>query len=180
MARVPLLEKSQVDPKVREFYEKLEANGHQVLNIYKAVANAPKLAPEFFRLGNRILFQTSLEPHLRELAILRVGELAQAPYEVTKHVEIGLKSGLSAEQIRSVPKWEGAKVFDERERAVLRFTDEVSRGYRASDAAMAALRAFLNDQQIVELTVTVGFYEMICRVLETLQVEIEDEAFKPF
>jgi alkylhydroperoxidase family enzyme len=180
MARVPLLEKSQVDPKMREFYDKLEANGHQVLNIYKAVANAPKLAPEFFRLGNRILFQTALAPNLRELAILRVGDLAKAPYEVTKHVEIGLKSGLSAGQIQAIPNWESAKVFDEQERAVLRFTDEVSRGIRASDAAFAALRVFLNDQQIVELTVTIGFYEMICRVLEALQVENEDEAFKPF
>jgi len=180
MARVPLLEKDQVEPKVREFYERLEANGHAVLNIYKAVANAPTLAPEFFRLGNRILFQTALDARLRELAILRVGNLAKSPYEYTKHVEIGRKAGLSETQIKGLPRWTRSKAFSPNERAVLRFTDELSLKYRASDKTFAALRAFLDDRRIAELAVTIGFYEMICRVLEGLQVDIEEDAFKPF
>lgn len=180
MARVPLIEKAQADPRVAEFFEKLEAKGHQVLNLYKAVAHAPALFTDFFRLGNRILFQGVLPPKLRELAILRVGDIAQAPYEFTKHVEIGLKTGMTQAQIEALPNWPGASVFDAAERAVLRYTDEVTRGYRAGDDTFTALKAFLNDAQIVELTVTVGFYGMICRVLEALQIDIEDETFKPF
>ena len=180
MARVPFVEKAQADPRVAEYYEKLEKGGFQMLNIYKALAHAPALFTDFFRLGNRILFQGKLPPRLRELAILRVGDLAQAPYEFTKHVEIGLKAGVSEAQIETLPDWRDSDAFDENERALLQFTEEVSRGYRAKDETFAALRRFLDDGQIVELAVTVGFYEMICRVLESLQVEIEEEPFKPF
>lgn len=179
MARVPYVEKEQADPRVAEWFGKLESKGQQVLNLYKAVAHAPALFNDFFRLGNRILFQGELPPRLRELAILRVGDLAQAPYEFTKHAEIGLKCGVPQAQIDALPEWESTKVFDETERAVLRYTDEVTRGYRASDATYAALKPALNDAQIVELTVTIGFYGMICRVLEALQVDIEAD-FKPF
>ena len=180
MARVPLLEKAQVDPKVAEFYGKFEAKGFQVLNLYKAVAHTPQLFGDFFRLANRILFQGKLPPTLRELVILRVGDLAKAPYEYTKHVEIGLKAGLSRAQIDALPKWRGSPVFDEAARAILQYTEEVSREYRARDETFAALKRHLDDAQIVELTITIGFYEMICRVLEALQVEIEEEEFKPF
>jgi alkylhydroperoxidase family enzyme len=179
MARVPYIEKEQADPRVAEWFAKLEAKGQQVLNLYKTVAHAPALFTDFFRLGNRILFQGLLPARLRELAILRVGDLAQAPYEFTKHREIGLNCGVRVEQIEALPRWERAPEFDEQERAVLRYTDEVTRGYRASGAAFAALKRSLSDAQIVELTVTIGFYGMICRVLEALQVDIEED-FKPF
>ena len=180
MARVPFVEKDQADPRVAEVYRKLEAGGHQMLNLYKAVANAPALFTDFFRLANRILFQTGLPPRLRELAILRVGDLARTPYEYTKHVQIGLKAGVPRAQIDALARWSESNEFDDAERAVLQYTDEVSRGYRANDKTFAALKRHLDDARIVELTVIIGFYEMICRVLEALQVEIEDEAFQPF
>ncbi len=69
--------------------------------------------------------------------------------------------------------------YDGAERAVLAYADEVSRGYRAQDETFAAVRSHLGDEQAVELTVVIGFYEMICRVLEALQVDLEDD-FEPF
>ena len=175
MARVPFVEKETADPRVREFYEKLESGGQQILNIYKVLGHCPGMAPEFFRLANRILFKGRLPPPMRELAILRVGHLANAPYEYTKHVEIGKKAGLSEEKIAAVPDWENAALFDEAERALLRFTDEVSQSVRATDEAFAALRQHFDDGQTVELTLVIGFYEMICRILEAMEVELEDD-----
>ena len=179
MARVPYLDKSQAAPKVAELFERLEENGQQVLNIYRAAGHASALAPDFFRLGNKILFKTKLDPKLRELAILRVGYLAQAPYEYTKHEQIGRKAGLGEEQIADLRNWARSEAYSPIERAVLQYTDEVARGHRASDDTFAAVRGHLDDERVVELTITIGFYEMICRLLESLQVDIEDD-FKPF
>lgn len=179
MARIPLVEKADAAPRVADYYAKLEEGGFQVLNIYKALGNCPQFVPDFFKLGNRILFQGKLDPKLRELAILRVGYLAEAPYEYTKHEAIALKSGVSQRQVDDLRQWSGSSAYDEAERAVLQYTDEVSRGYRASDEAFADVRQHLDDGQVVELTVTIGYYEMICRVLEALQVDVEDD-FEPF
>ncbi len=180
MARVALLEKETAHPRVREMFEKMEAGGYQVLNVYKAVAHAPTIGPDILRLGNKILMKGKLSPKLREFAILRIGDLANASYEFTKHVHFGEQAGISRAQIDALPHWERSELFDEHERAVLAYTDEVSRTYRARDETFAALRRFLDDQEIVELTIAIGYYEMMCRLLEALQIELEDEEFQTF
>lgn len=178
MARVPYVSKDTAPPKVAEMFAKMEAGGFQVLNLYGAVGHCAEIGPAFIRMGNKILFQGKLPPKLRELAILWVGHRAQATYEFTKHVAIGRESGVTDAQIQALAEGPGAAAFDAQERAVLTYTDEVSRGYRAGDAAFEALRGFLDDEQIVELTVVIGFYEMICRVLEALQIELEEGEFE--
>ena len=69
-----------------------------------------------------------------------------------------------------------ADAFDPLERAVLRFTTEVVRDVRASEATFAALAQHLSAQEIVELIVTVGYYMMIARLLETTAVDLDPPA----
>lgn len=174
MARVAILEKDQVSAALKDRFEKIEAAGRPVLNIFKVMAQCPKVGMDCLRLGNSILTKGSLDPQLRELAILRVGALAKANYEWTQHVRVGLRVGLPQEKIDAIPDWQPATLFHENERAVLQYTDEVARDIRSSDQTFGALKAFLNEEQIVELTITIGYYGMICRVLESLEVELEN------
>ena len=162
-----------------EILQKMKKNDVQILNLYKTLAHASGIGDGVIRMGNRILLHGKLPPKLRELAILLVGQIAQAPYEFTKHIVIGLEAGVSRGQVDVLPFWRSANVYDAAERAVLQYTDEVSRSYRASDAAFAELRKHLDDEQVTELTIIIGYYEMICRILEALQVELETEPFAP-
>ncbi|MBU2552105.1 MAG: carboxymuconolactone decarboxylase family protein [Proteobacteria bacterium] len=173
MARVKMLEKGEVDPSIREVYQQSEDRGTKVLNLFKALAHSPKIARDWNRLGITLLYKGYLPPRLRELAILRVGNLARADYEWTHHVPIGLKAGLRQEQIDALPGWSDSAEFDEQESAVLRYTDEVAVGIRASDETFARLKRFLSEREIVELTVTIGYYGMVSRTLEALQVDNE-------
>ena len=176
MARVEFMTKERADPKVREIMEKMESNGWPVLNIFKTVLVSPRIGPAFLRFGNAILEKAQLSTYLRELAILRVGYLTQANYEWTQHVPIGLQCGVSQEQIDAIPDWPASKLFSAEDRAVLQYTDEVTRNVRVSDATFANLRKFLSELDTVELTLTVGFYNLVSRMLEALQVELEDPA----
>jgi 4-carboxymuconolactone decarboxylase len=56
---------------------------------------------------------------------------------------------------------------------VLAFVDELFHGMRASDAALSGVRPHLDDRQLVELVTTIGFYGLVCRVLETFEVDLE-------
>ena len=47
------------------------------------------------RLGNALLFRGSLDPVLREIAIIRVGRLSKATYELFQHERIGCRAGIS-------------------------------------------------------------------------------------
>jgi 4-carboxymuconolactone decarboxylase len=173
MARVRLLEKDQADPMVKDMFEKIEGRGDEVINLMKALAHSPKICRDLNRMGITLLLKGELSPKLRELAILRVGSLAKANYEWTKHVPIALMLGAKQEQIDALPEWVSSDEFDEKERAVLQYTDEVAQNVRACDETFSGIRDFLGEREIVELTVTIGYYGMVCRTLEALQIELE-------
>ena len=112
MARVKLLEKEEVDPMVAQIFQKTEDSGGEVINLMKALAHSPKICRDFNRMGITLLLKGDLSPRLRELAILRVGDLAQANYEWTKHVPIALDAGANQGQIDDLPDWADSTRFD--------------------------------------------------------------------
>ena len=173
MARVGLVNKDQAAPEIREIFQKMEENGSRVLNVFKVMAHCPQVGYHFLRLGNSILFKGTVPPALRELAILRVGHINRAKYEGTLHVPIALRVGVREEQIDALRDWKNSGKYNEQERAVLQYTDEVTQNIRVKNGTFAAVRSFLNEEGIVELTATIGYYGMVCRILEALQVELE-------
>lgn len=173
MARVRLVEKDQAPPEVRETFQKFESVGARVLNLYKAVAHSPYVLRDLMRLGNSLLSRTELEPKLRELAILRVAKLCGSEYEWTQHVPIALEMGVTQEQVEAISNWKESGVFSDIERAVLEYTDEVAQNVSVKDETFAALQKYLNEQRIVELTLSIGYWGMVARVLVPLQIEID-------
>jgi len=178
MARVELLDVGQMQPDLQNVFRKMEGNGYDVLNIYKALAHAPDLCLAFMRLGNKVLFKSRIDPKLRELAILRVSRLTKARYEREQHESIARDLGMDELQIDAVKKWQGSRHFDKHEQTVLQYTDELTGQVRAKNSTYKKLQAFLSEREIVELTVTVGFYNMVSRVLEALEVDLDDARFK--
>lgn len=174
MARVSYLQNDQVDPKVREMFEKIESGGGQIVNLYRVLAHAPGICRAFIRFGNRLLFKGAIPPALRELVILLVSERTDADYERTKHRQIAAGVGVPQSKIDAVKTWFDSDQFDEKERAALQYADEVVRDVRAAPATFEALRGHFDEQAIVELTTVIGFYCMVSRILENLQVELEE------
>ncbi len=173
MARVKLLKTEETPAEIRERFRKMEESGGRVLNIFRAVAHSPQVGRNFLRLGNAILFKGTVPAPLRELAILRVGNIYQAKYEWTQHVAIARRVGVTKQQIEALPAWENSAAFNAQERAVLQYTDELTRNIRVKEDTFAGLKSFLNEEGIVELTIAIGYYGMVCRLLEGLEVELE-------
>ena len=67
-----------------------------------------------------------------------------------------------------------ASVFDAFECALLRYTDAVVREVKAPEELFRAVASKLTHQQLVELMMTIGFYMLVSRLLENLEVDIED------
>lgn len=163
------------DPRVRELYQRIEDQGGRVINLFKVMGHCPYIGLNFQRLGNSILHGEVLAPNLRELVILRVGDLTGANYEFTKHVPRALRAGVRQDQIDAIGAWACSEYFDERECAMLRYTDAVTQDVEVKDETFASLRRFFDDHEIVELTAIIGYYCMVCRILVALQVELEEE-----
>ncbi len=171
MARIPYFDPATAVGRAAAAYDKLPP-----LNIFRMMGHAGELLDGFTRLGTQILNFTSLEPVLREIAILRVGVLSKAGYEVFQHERIARRLGLTDALIAAVREGPGAPGFDDPQREVMAFTDDVVANVRAGDATFEPLKRRLGYKALQELTLTVGYYMMVSRFLETFDVDIEEAA----
>ena len=171
MARIPYPNLEDLPEKVRVAAEKLPP-----LNIMKMFLNAPTNAIPLLVFGQSILTKQELDDHLRELAILRVAHLTGANYEWTQHVPLAKETGVTDAQVEALPQGADADAFNEVEKNVIRFTDEVTQDVKASAETFAALEKDLGPRQMVELTLAIGFYGMVARVMESFEVELEPTA----
>ena len=171
MARIPYPNLEDLPEKVRIAAEKLPP-----LNIMKMFLNAPTNAIPLLSFGQSILTKQELDAHLRELAILRVAHLTGANYEWTQHVPIAKETGVTDAQVEALPQGADSDAFNEVEKRVLRFTDEVTQDVKASAETFAALEKDLGPRQMVELALAIGFYGMVARVMESFEVELEPTA----
>ncbi|KAG1361588.1 hypothetical protein G6F61_014288 [Rhizopus arrhizus] len=72
--------------------------------------------------------------------------------------------------LRSNPAPETVQGLAPGEAEVLALTDAMTRDIEVPDAVFAPLRARYDDTQLVELTATVGAYNMVSRCLVALRV----------
>ena len=173
MPRIPLVDIDSAPEEVREAFAALPVR----LNIFRMMAHAPNSFRPLMRLGSSILSAQQLEPELREYAILIAANSYGGRYEWIQHVPIAEACGATPEQIAAVEKGDySSSLFDEKERAFLAFVDESARKVRCSDEAFAAMRKHFNDREIVETILTIGYYQMLARLTECTDTELDEPA----
>ena len=148
-----------------------------LLNIFRAMSHSPVALRRFMKFGSYFLGEGKLDPALRELAILRAGYLCRSPYEFSQHVAFARRVGLSDSQIRGIAE-PSVALFDPEQMAVLAYAGELTSQSSVSDAAFSAVASFLSEEEIVELTLVTGYYNMVCRTLNALQVDIDAPALR--
>ena len=171
MPRVPLIEEGK-HPELADLIATIKSErGGKLLHLYQALLNSPPVAEGWLKLFTAIRQKTKLAGRYRELAILRVALLNGADYEYRAHVPFALSEGASREQIDALPGWQVSALFDERERVVLAYTDCMTRGIRVPDPIFGELRRRFDDREVVELTATIGGYNLVSRFLVAMQLE---------
>ena len=172
MPRLPVLPLEEMPEKTR----KMISDGKSelsVLNINKMMAHAENSARHFMRLGNSLLTQAEFDARLRELSILRIARLCDSKYEWHQHEILARQVGVPEEQIDSLRLDGDRSLFNHQELAVLRYTEEVTTNVKSSPEAFEELAKFLSHRELAELTLTIGFYNLVARFLENTEVEIE-------
>src|SRR5271163_3852269 len=129
MALLPYIDESKASEKTKEIL----GNTPRKLNVARMIANASDAAfQNWSRLGNSLMTKGKLNSRLREIAILHTARVSGALYEYTHHVPIAKSVGVSNEQLKAVDNWEKASCFDDLDKLVLRFTDEIAGGVSGS------------------------------------------------
>lgn len=175
MARIPYPDPATLPAELRDYLER----GNN-MNILRMLSHAsPGVFEGFNRLSQGLMIRSPLDPVLREVAILRVGYLSKAAYEIYHHEAIGRAVGLTEPQLRAIEHGQSDggpadPVLTPAQLAVLRFADDTVLNVRASDATLAEVRKHVSDSDLVDLIMVIGCYMMVARLLETTGVEIDE------
>ncbi len=167
MTRIPFPDLEKSPPEVREMLARLPGP----VGIFNMIAHAETALKPLMKLGGTFLGKLELDPLLRELVICHAVNLEGGEYEWVQHVPVVLALGGTQEQIDALQLGDDqAACFSDAQKAALRFAREVVVDVGASEASLAEARKFLSEREIVELILVAGFYIMLARLTETLDI----------
>ena len=174
MARVRFIDTADTDEGKQLLDDIRRRRGGSLLNLDKVLMHSVPLARGWNQFMGAVRRQTALDPALREMAILRVAVLNDAPYEFMQHAPDARSAGVSDAKIEGLKQATvDPAVFGVLEQQVLACADAMTRTIRVPHAVFAPLRDALGDAQMVELTLTIASYNMVSRFLEALEIEAE-------
>src|SRR3954454_11449061 len=97
-------------------------------NLYRCLANHPALVAAWTEFSKMLRHDTRTSRALRELVILRGGQLMRSEYEWAQHLPMARKAGVRESQIEERDKWRASAEFNEREKAALELAEAVTNG----------------------------------------------------
>jgi alkylhydroperoxidase family enzyme len=151
-------------PTAAAIFATIRQRGGMIGTIHRALAAAPAVLEANYNMAIALRLNTKLPRALGELTILRTVQLEGGRYEFEAHREMALKAGLTEQQISVLADWQASEVFSPVQRAVLGYADALHACRDVPDHIYDNLAAHLDAQEIVELTVTAGFYVAASRL----------------
>jgi alkylhydroperoxidase family enzyme len=169
MARVPYIDAEDLPADQRHL-------PLSVSNITRAMSNSPGVAHQSGQVA-RFVAAMDLDPRLRELAIMQVGYAMGCAYEYAHHVKVALAVGVSDADILAIAEESAGRRsgLEPLARTVLSGAREMTDGQAMSEATFAELQAALGERHLVELVFAIANYTGVVRILQSLDVGLEDE-----
>jgi alkylhydroperoxidase family enzyme len=174
VSRLPPLPQP-LDPILQEMFEKRRAQGGDIINLQITTGHAPKFARAASAAAFTIRFDATVPRKLIELTIMRTAQIVGSAYEINQHIPLIKMCGYSDAQIAALPDWKTATLFDDKERSVLGYVEEMAHGGDVDDPTFAALEKNFTPQQIVELTYTIGSYYANGLLTKALRIQVETD-----
>jgi alkylhydroperoxidase family enzyme len=132
----------------------------------------PRLFWGWLYFASRLMPYGRLPGRLRELLILRTAWNCRSRYEWGQHVDIGLKAGVSDEDI--VRLTQGPQAFaGQPEQALLQACDDICAHQYISDDTWQQLAARYGRKLLIEIMLLVGHYIMVAAFLNSSGLVLE-------
>ena len=170
MARIAYADLAR--PETSELVARIEhERGGKMLNLYRMLLHSPPVADGWRALFTAIRQQGVLSGRVRELVIMRIAVINGADYEFSAHQPFALREGLTQAQLDTLKAGGEPDGLTDNDRAVLAYTEAMTKHVRVPQALFDAVRKQFNERELVELTATIGGYNLVSRFLEAMQID---------
>lgn len=174
MARLPYLEKADLADEHKDLL-------NRDITLFKCMTHSPNATRAFQGLGGYIRHKSRLDPRLREIAILAVGWITQAPYEWSHHVKIGQDFGVTEDDIRGlIAECDGQpNSLEPVAKLIVKAAREMTEKLAVSDETFAALKSHFDNERLTDLVITMAFYNAVVRYLGSMRIDVE-ASYQPY
>lgn len=183
--RLPLYDSEVLDPTQKELYDWLtdvavpwaeaarfraSIEGGRLIGPFNPALLTPGISSAFMDLAVAERKHTSLSKRSREVIILTVGAVWQAPYELYAHCAVGRQVGLSDDEVRTLADGGRPESLTGAETVAHRVARALSIDHRLDEALYREADALLGAQGIMEAVVLTGLYHSVCAILNAFEI----------
>ncbi len=163
------ISKEEAAPEVQPLFDKLSRGSGKVPAFFGTMARVPEAFANFVPFYGSVIERGTVERKYKELAYLKTSLINGCEYCFRAHSASGKKNGVTDDQIKALAFFQRSPLFDPQEKAVILFAERVTRGASAiRPRALDELKQYFNEDQVVELTLTVAIANFTNRFNDAL------------
>jgi 4-carboxymuconolactone decarboxylase len=178
--RLPLYERTGLDPAGQDLFDwtmatvvpwaedagfQARTEAGQLIGPFNPALLTPALSSAFFEFQIAEQKHTSLSERCREVVILTVGAVWQAPYELYAHCAVGRHVGLSDEAVRILADGGLPEDLSEVETLAHRVARALSVEHRLDEALYHDAVSLFGPDGLMDIVMLAGIYQTVCAIL---------------
>jgi 4-carboxymuconolactone decarboxylase len=178
MNRLPFPTREALDDDGRAVWDSITATRGSIvtddgtlMGPFNAWVNAPGIGGRLAELGAALRFESSVERHLLEVAIITVGARWQSEFEWWAHSRMAVQHGVSQDAVDAIARGEEPTLPDD-QRIVHAVARQLVETGRVDQPEYDAARALLGDRGVVELITLCGYYTLVSFTLNAFDVAL--------
>lgn len=137
---------------------------------FTMLLHCPPLANHLVNLGGYVRFEGKLDHRVRVLAAMTVAREFEAVYVWGAQTGQARKQGVPESTISAIREQHSRGLAPE-DAQIVDFTRDLINKHRVSAETMQALQKRFGDEQLVELTGTIGYYSLLAMTANATELE---------
>ena len=171
MARLKsITSKEHVAPEHHKVFDAVVKSRGAVQGPFTMLMHCPPLAEHLVNLGGYVRFEGKLDHRVRVLAAMVVAREFDAVYVWGAQTGQARKRNVPESTITAIREKHSRGVPPE-DAQIIDFTRELIHRHRVDAETMKALQKRFGDEQLVELTGTIGYYSLLAMTANAVELE---------
>jgi 4-carboxymuconolactone decarboxylase len=181
MARVPPANKDSLPQQLHAAFDAMvqSRGGQPRTGPASVMINSPEACRRAFHFSEYLRRESTLAPHVQELAMLVTAREMDCQYVWNAHAASGKKAGLTAALVEALREETALPSLKPEEAAVITYGREFFRTHHVSRGAFQAAQEEFGVQGLAELTMLMGFYAMLAFHVNAFDVDLPAERTEP-
>ena len=172
MARLPNVNRDELKPEDQQYFDEIVGSRGSVRGPYGILLHSPQLAARVAHTGTFVRFEFDVPEALKELVIITTAREVTSQYEFSAHARLAREAGVSEETIQAIAKGTAPQGLSGDEEILVRYTKELVKDHKISDATFNAVRDRFGVQDTVNFTGLIGHYLLVGQILLAFDVEL--------